>query len=143
MVDQKRRAELNQALLLTHFAYRTLIEQPDQLLARYGLGRVHHRILFCVGRNPGLSVGELLATLKVSKQALNAPLRRLIQDGWIEASAPPDNRRLKQLRLTHRGVALEDQLSGDQRDRFARVFRRAGPDAERNWREVMRLLAEP
>jgi DNA-binding MarR family transcriptional regulator len=142
MIDQTREDALNAALLLMHFGYRALIQGPDRLLARHGLSRVHHRILFCVGRNPGLTVGDLLATLRVTKQAMNAPLRRLIQDGWISAEPPPENRRQKRLHLTERGAELEHALSGDQRDRFARIFAQVGPGAEAHWREVMRLMAE-
>lgn len=143
MVDQNREDALNDALLLMHFGYRALIEGPDRLLAHHGLGRVHHRILFFVGRNPGLTVGGLLAALRVTKQAMNAPLRELIQDGWIEAESPPENRRQKRLRLTARGAELEDALSGDQRGRFARIFAQAGPEAETHWREIMGLMAAP
>ena len=77
MVDQDRQKELNQALELFHFAFRAFTKEPDVMLERYGLQRVHHRILYFVGRNEGLSVNELLQILCVSKQALNAPLRML------------------------------------------------------------------
>lgn len=142
LVDHSRAAELNEALVLLHFAFRKVIERPDRLLAEHGLTRVHHRVLYFVGRQPGGSVGELVAVLRVTKQALNAPLRRLIRDGWIAAETPAENRRLKQLRLTARGAALEEELSGDQRERFARVFAGAGAEAEAAWREVMARLAE-
>jgi DNA-binding MarR family transcriptional regulator len=141
MGDQTRTDELNQALELLHFGYRKVIERPDALLEEHGLSRVHHRVLYFLGRNPGVSVGELLTILDVSKQALNKPLRELVQGGWIETSSPPGNRRVKQLRLSERGAALEEALSGDQRRRFARVFTAVGREAEVSWREVMRRLA--
>ena len=43
----------------------------------------HHRALYFVGRHPGLSVNALLGILGVSKRALNAPLRQLIERGLI------------------------------------------------------------
>ena len=83
MADQtarhdSRQDELNAAIELLHFSYRTMIGEPDRLLARRRLGRMHHRVLYFVARSPGASVGELTRTLGVSKQALNAPLRRLL-----------------------------------------------------------------
>src|SRR5688500_3600032 len=122
MIDHTREQELNEALELLYFGYRAFIKHPDELLAQHGLTRVHHRVLYFVGRNPGLSVGKLLATLDVSKQALNRPLRELTEGGWVEASPDPRNRRIKRLTLTARGTELEDQLSTDQRTRFARAF---------------------
>jgi hypothetical protein len=41
------------------------------------VGRVHHRIVYFAARRPGPSVGTHIGTLRVSKQALNAPLRQL------------------------------------------------------------------
>jgi DNA-binding MarR family transcriptional regulator len=142
VLDQSRTDQLNEALELLHFAFRKVMERPDAILAQHGLTRVHHRILYFVARHPACSVGELLAILGVSKQALHAPLRRLIRDGYIDATAPATNRRLKLLRLSERGTALEDLLSSDQRARFAAVFDACGPEAERSWRSIMRALAQ-
>ncbi|MBI3432040.1 MAG: MarR family transcriptional regulator [Hydrogenophilales bacterium] len=144
MVDLniRREQELNKALELLHFAFRAVIVKPDALLARHGLSRVHHRILYFVGRHPGLSVNELLGVLGVSKQSLNAPLRQLTRLAFIEAKPDETDRRIKRLTLTKTGARLEDRLSGDQRKRFARVFDKLGPGGEAVWREAMRLLAE-
>lgn len=147
MVDLMRDAnssehELNQALEALHFAFRAVVARPDQLLARRGLSRVHHRVLYFVGRNPGLSVNQLLALLQVSKQSLNAPLRQLVQARLLTAGADAEDRRVRRLRLTARGAALEARLSGDQRQRFARVFAQVGARKAAAWREVMQRLAQ-
>ena len=70
MVDQLQDPRLQQAIELFYFAYRSFTAVPDQILQDKGLGRVHHRILYFVGRNPGLNINELLTILQVSKQAL-------------------------------------------------------------------------
>ncbi len=142
MVDQNRRRELDEALELLHFAFRAVVANPDRMLAQRGLSRVHHRILYFVRRSPGGSVNRLLRTLGVSKQALNAPLRTLVQEKLITISYSPEDRRVKQLELTARGRELEDTLSGDQRRRFAAAFERLGKSQEAAWRKVMRALAE-
>ncbi|HSM92119.1 MAG TPA: MarR family transcriptional regulator [Anaeromyxobacteraceae bacterium] len=128
---------------LLFFAFRALTAEPDRVLAEHGLSRVHHRILYFVGRAPGLRVGELLALLGVTKQALNRPLRELLQRGLVAGSTPAHNRRARELRLTPSGDRLERRLSGAQRRRFAQAFSAAGVQAEQGWREVMRLLFEP
>jgi DNA-binding MarR family transcriptional regulator len=142
MGDDARIGELNEALELLHFGFRGATRRPDEILAAYGFGRVHHRVLFFVGRNPGVSVGGLLGILGVSKQALNRPLRELTERGLVEAAPGVANRRQKLLRLTEAGAELEERLSGSQRERFAEVFSRLDPRDERGWRNVMRLLAE-
>lgn len=138
----QREQELNEALEALHFAFRAVVAKPDAILAERGLSRVHHRILYFIGRNPGLSVNELLTILAVSKQALNSPLRQLIESGLIESKPDATDRRIKRLTLTQPGLRLERELSGDQRQRFARVFETVGPEGETVWRQVMRLLTE-
>jgi DNA-binding MarR family transcriptional regulator len=142
MVDVfAREQQLNEALELFFFAYREFTAYPDEILARRGLQRVHHRILYFVGRNPGMAVNELLGALGVTKQALNAPLRRLVEEGLV-TSTPGIDRRVRELRLTPAGSILEAELSGSQRARMEHVFAEADAPAEEAWREIMRLVAK-
>jgi DNA-binding MarR family transcriptional regulator len=137
-----REQELNEALEALHFAFRAVVAKPDAILAERGLSRVHHRILYFIGRQPGLSVNELLATLGISKQSLNSPLRQLTELGLVESKIDTTDRRIRRLTLTPSGSCLEQQLSGDQRQRFAKVFEVVGQEGETAWRRVMHLLAE-
>jgi DNA-binding MarR family transcriptional regulator len=132
-----RQAELRESIELLFFGYRSFTARPDRILARRGLGRVHHRILYFVGREPGMSVNRLLATLAVSKQALNAPLRRLLESKLVSAQSAAHDRRVKELRLTAEGARLEQQLTGTQMNQLSEVFAAAGGEAEIAWREVL------
>jgi len=127
----------NEPLALLHFAFRALVAQPDAKLAALGLGRVHHRILFFVAQTPRLRVVDLMATLGISKQALNGPLRELVRQGFVRSVTHPSNLRERQLSLSAAGSALERRLSGHQRRAFAAAFRQAGPGAKRAWTAVM------
>jgi DNA-binding MarR family transcriptional regulator len=143
MVDLNRRLELDAAVELMHFAYRSMTARPDALLASRGLSRVHHRILHFVVRLPKPSVSELLRTLGVSKQALNGPLRDLYAQKLITYVRATGDARVKHLLLTAEGRKLEGRLAALQRAQFAAVFEAEGKGAEKAWREVMRRLAEP
>jgi DNA-binding MarR family transcriptional regulator len=138
----QREQELNKALEALHFAFRAVIAKPDAILAERGLSRVHHRILYFIGRHRGLSVNELLARLRVSKQSLNSPLRQLTKLGLIEVQADPIDRRIKRLSLTQEGLCLEKELSGEQRQRFAKAFEIVGQEGEATWHQIMKLVAE-
>lgn len=148
MVDQysannsEREAQLNRALELFHFAFRAFTAKPDQLLEARGLQRVHHRILYFVGRNPEIRVSGLLAILGVTKQALHAPLRQLVAMGLVQDSPHASDKRGKCLRLTQEGEKLEAALSGAQRKLMHQTFEQAGPDGEQAWRKVMEQLIE-
>jgi len=131
----------DEAIELIYFAWRELVSEPDRLLARRGLSRVHHRIIYCVARGPGITIGGLCRVLGVSKQALHQPLTALIDAGLVGRAVDPTNRRIRRLNLTTRGAQLEERLAAVQRARFERAFRTAGPTAEAHWRRVMKLLA--
>ncbi len=135
-------SSFNEALELLHFAFRRITEDADRLLARRGLGRAHHRVLYFVGRNPGVSVGGLLEIMRITKQALHGPLATLVKQGLVSSEPSAESRRVKSLRLTPSGAKLAARLAAPQRRRFAAAFDAAGPDAEEAWREVMRLLAQ-
>ncbi|MEC7237830.1 MAG: MarR family transcriptional regulator, partial [Pseudomonadota bacterium] len=50
-----REEELRRGIELMFFAYRDFTGEPDAMLARIGLGRAHHRVVYFVGRNPGIT----------------------------------------------------------------------------------------
>jgi DNA-binding MarR family transcriptional regulator len=141
MIDLKRQAELREAIELLYFSYREFTAGPDRILAGRGLSRVHHRVLYFVGRNPGIAINALLAILGVTKQALNAPLRQLTEMKLVAVREGAQDRRVRELSLTADGARLEARLSGTQMRNLAAVFAQSGASAEAGWREVMRTLA--
>lgn len=138
----KRDRDLNEALEAIYFGFRAITAKPDERLAGLGYSRVHHRILYFIGRHPGCSVNELLTVMGVTKQYLHRPLRSLTDDGYVLVRPDKRDGRVKRLNLSAKGSALENELSGDQRRRFQEVFAAAGPRAEAGWRKVMALLAD-
>ena len=122
---------------LLFFAYRDFISDPDAILAKYGFGRAHHRVIHFVGGNPGITVSELLSILKITKQSLSRVLSQLVREGFITQTAGTLDRRQRLLRLTHAGVELERQLSQSQRQRIARAYREAGAEAVEGYRKVL------
>ena len=141
MIDLKRNAELHQAIEAMYFAYRTFTKEPDKLLAKRGLNRVHHRVLYFVARNPGIAVNELLLILDVSKQALNQPMRQLIEMGLINSKKAPYDGRLRLLSLSEKGLRLEKRLSDTQIRMLSKVFNQTGDEAEKAWIRIMQLLS--
>src|SRR5690606_41571703 len=61
---------LTEAIELLFFGYRDFISDPDAILTAYGFGRAHHRVVHFVGRNPALTVAELLNILRTTQQTL-------------------------------------------------------------------------
>jgi DNA-binding MarR family transcriptional regulator len=132
-----READLRQGIELLFFAYRDFTAEPDAMLARYGFGRAHHRVIYFVGRHPHINVTELLGILRITKQSLSRVLSQLVAQGFIRQQPGARDRRQRLLGLTEKGVALERDLSENQRARVARAYRAAGPDAVEGFRRVM------
>jgi DNA-binding MarR family transcriptional regulator len=138
-----REEELRLAQDLLFFGYRDFTAGADAILAELGLGRAHHRVLHFVGRRPGISVGELLGILGVTKQSLGRVLTPLVEGGLVRASAGRSDRRQRLLSLSPEGEALERRLFERQRERVVRAYREAGPAAVDGFRRVMRGLLGP
>ncbi|HFH3921404.1 MarR family winged helix-turn-helix transcriptional regulator [Pseudomonas aeruginosa] len=142
MPDLKNHAVQQQAMMEAFFfAYQAFTTKPDEMLARRGLGRVHHRVLFFIARYPGLSVKELLALLGVTKQALNIPLRQLLEMNLIDSATADDDKRKRLLGLTTEGVRLEKALRREQSRLLQRCVEEAGGEAVSGWLAVNRTLA--
>jgi DNA-binding MarR family transcriptional regulator len=143
MVDLQagREEKLREAIELFYFAYRAFTNGPDHILEERGLGRVHHRILYFVGRNPRIAVNALLEILDVSKQALHAPLRQLVESQLVVMQADQEDRRFKRLSLTSEGKKLEARLTGAQMKLLSAVFAATGDRAQVVWKAVMRDMS--
>ena len=135
--------QLRRAIEAMFFAYRGFTADPDRILERHGYGRAHHRALHFISRSPGTTVSALLDVLGVTKQSLNRVLRRLMQDGLVEARVGETDRRERRLRLTEAGATLERELSDAQRARMRRAFRAAGPEAVAGFRAVLEEMMDP
>ncbi|TGV64531.1 MarR family transcriptional regulator, partial [Mesorhizobium sp. M00.F.Ca.ET.149.01.1.1] len=111
---------------LFFFAYRDFTSDPDQILADYGFGRAHHRVLHFVNRRPGLTVAELLDVLKITKQSLARVLKQLIDTDHIVQVQGPRDRRQRELYPTAKGRALALALARPQSRRIRAALAASG-----------------
>jgi DNA-binding MarR family transcriptional regulator len=132
-----REDELRQGIELLFYAYRDFTSEPDAILAQYGFGRAHHRVIYFVGRHPEMTVTELLGILKITKQSLSRVLSQLVEQGFVKQRAGERDRRQRLLELTAKGTELERLLSETQRARVANAYREAGAQAVEGFRKVM------
>jgi DNA-binding MarR family transcriptional regulator len=137
-----REEELRQGIELLFYAYRDFTEVADQMLAQYNFGRAHHRVIYFVSRNPGITVSDLLSILKITKQSLSRVLGQLVREGFIEQKTGVQDRRQRLLTLTEKGEALERELTEQQRALIAAAYREAGAESVEGFRKVMLGMME-
>jgi len=128
---------------LFYFAYRDFVGDADRLLAAYGFGRAHHRVLHFVARHPGLTIAELLDILAITKQSLNRVLKELVAQDFIETRAGAEDRRQRHLFATAKGRKLALELSHLQSRRFARVFDGAPQEARQEAINFLLAMIDP
>ena len=132
-----RENELRQAIELLFFAYRDFTAEPDHILTTYGFGRAHHRVIYFVGRNEGITVTQLLGILRITKQSLSRVLGQLIREGFISQETDKGDRRRRRLYLTDKGAQLESELTEKQSERIAQAFREGGAEAVEGFRTIL------
>ena len=137
--------EIRQAIELLFFAYRDFVADPDKVLANYkigaqSLGRAHHRVIHFVGRNPGMTVAELLDILQITKQSLARVLRQLVDEGFVHQERGQTDQRQRLLSLTDKGNDFERDLSRPQVERFRQAFGELGAEDTAAFRRVLRQL---
>jgi DNA-binding MarR family transcriptional regulator len=137
-----REEEIRLAQDLLFFAYRDFTNAADVILEELGLGRAHHRTLHFIGRNPGITVSDLLGILRITKQSLARVLNVLIEQDYVAQTQGHSDRRQRLLTLTPAGQSLERRLFERQRERLVAAYREAGAVAVDGFRLVMRGIMD-
>ena len=136
--------DLRLGMELLFYAYRDFIGPPDDILREHKFGRAHHRVIHFVGRNPGITVRDLLSILRITKQSLSRVLSDLLREGIVQQDQGTEDRRQRLLSLSDKGQAFETQVSQSQRDRMATSFASAGPEAVEGFRKVLLgMISDP
>jgi DNA-binding MarR family transcriptional regulator len=111
---------------LLFFAYRDFVSDPDALLEQLGFGRAHHRVVHFVGRDPGMTVAQLLDILRITKQSLGRVLKDLIDEGWCIPERKAKRIAQRLLHLTEMGEELRQRLMAPQMSRIPGGFETSG-----------------
>jgi len=128
---------------LLFFAYRDFVGDADEVLAKFGFGRAHHRVLHFVNRNPGMKVAELLDILKITKQSLGRVLKQLLDEGYVEQKEGATDRRHRLLYVTAKGEALALRLAALQTARVGSAVAEIGPDSRETIRRFLIAMLNP
>jgi DNA-binding MarR family transcriptional regulator len=138
-----REGEIRRGVELLYFGYSHLTRSVDAMLEAQGLGRAHHRALYFIARQPGLTVSALLRLLAITKQSLGRVLNDLTARGLVETRAGDFDRRQKLLRLTATGTAMEAELFEAFRERLSAAYSQAGQASVTGFWHVLEGLIPP
>jgi DNA-binding MarR family transcriptional regulator len=141
IMDETARLDLALHLCLQFF--RALSRRCDAALAKHGMGRAHHRVLFLATREVHLTVGEMGAMLGISNQALSPILKRLFSAGYLIQEVDPADRRKRVILPTQRSFRLMSQLNALQKEIFDRGFEHVGAQGMMMFLRTLAAMLEP
>ena len=139
----QRDAAVVDLIELLFFAYRDFVGDADEILAKFGFGRAHHRVLHFINRNPGMKVAELLDILKITKQSLGRVLKQLLDEGYVEQKEGAKDRRHRLLYITAKGEALAWRLAALQTARIGSALAEIGADNRDTIRRFLIAMLKP
>ena len=99
-------------------SYRDTFSDSKSVLDKYSLGIAHNKVLHILSAYEGITIGELLNKLKITKQSLNRILRDLIKHGLIKFKKDLKDTRVKHVYLNDKGKKIFEEIFSKQKKRI-------------------------
>ncbi len=134
--------QIKEFIELLFYAYRETFADPKQVLAKKYLGPAHLRSLNFIERYPGISFGELMFKLKVTKQSLNRVLRDLIKSKMIKQIKDESDTRKKNLFLDKDGKIFFDAAYNAQKKRIFNALKNSNAESVIKFKQVLKKIID-
>ena len=99
-------------------SYRDTFSDSKTVLNKYSLGIAHNKVLHILSIHKGITIGELLNKLKITKQSLNRILRDLIKLDVVTFKKDSKDTRLKHVYLNEKGEKIFNEIFSKQKKRI-------------------------
>ena len=132
--------QIKDFIQLLFYAYRETFSDPKKVLAKKFFGPAHLRSLNLIERHPGISLGELMYKLKVTKQSLNRVLRDLIKTNMIKQIKNEDDTRRKNLFLDKEGKIFFETVYSTQKKRIFNALKSSSSDSVIKFKDVLKKI---
>lgn len=93
-------AEIHRAI------YKLVKKDADSL----GITVVQLKALYKLSANPDIGLGDLAEKLRLTNSTVSGVIDRLVQNGFVERTVPPENRRVISIHLTQKGNDILEKL---------------------------------
>ena len=129
--------EFIEKLFLT---YRDTFSDSKSVLNKYSLGIAHNKVLHIVSTYKGITIGELLAKLKITKQSFNRILRDLIKIDLIKYERDSKDTRVKHVYLNDKGKKIFDEIFSIQKKRIYNALLNSSAKEVVNFNNVLKKI---
>ena len=132
--------QIKDFIQLLFYAYRETFSDPKSILTKKFFGPAHLRSLNLIERHPGISLGELMFKLKVTKQSLGRVLRDLIKSKMIKQIKDKNDTRKKNLFLDKDGKVFFEAVYNSQKKRIFNALKNSNSDSVIKFKEVLKKI---
>ena len=134
--------QIKDFIQLLFYAYRETFSDPKEVLSKKFFGPAHLRSLNLIERHPGISLGELMLKLKITKQSLNRVLRDLIKSKMIKQVKDQNDTRRRNLFLNKEGKIFFDLVYNAQKKRIFNALKSSNSDSVIKFKEVLKKIID-
>ena len=121
-------------------SYRDTFSDSKTVLNKYSLGIAHNKVLHILSTYKGITIGELLNKLKITKQSLNRILRDLIKIDVINFKKDLKDTRIKHVYLNEKGEKIFEEIFSKQKKRIYNALLRSSAKEVVDFNKVLRKL---
>ena len=132
--------QIKDFIQLLYYAYRETYSDPKEILSKKFFGAAHLRALNLIESNPGISLGELIYKLKITKQSINRVIRDLLKSKMIKQLKDDTDTRKKKLYLDKDGKIFFDTLYKKQKKRIFNALKSSEPESVIKFKEVLKKI---
>tara|TARA_Y100000816_G_C25868711_1_gene453430 strand:- start:275 stop:712 length:438 start_codon:yes stop_codon:yes gene_type:complete len=132
--------QIKDFIQLLYYAYRETYSDPKEILSKRFFGPAHLRALNLIESNPGISLGELIYKLKITKQSINRVIRDLLKSKMIKQLKDDTDTRKKRLFLDKDGKIFFDTVYKKQKRRIFNALKSSEPESVIKFKEVLKKI---
>ena len=103
-------------------SYRDTFSDSKIVLDKYSLGIAHNKVIHILSIYEGITIGELLNKLKITKQSLNRILRDLIKLDLLIFKKDAKDTRVKHVYLNEKGEKIFNEIFSKQKKRIYKAL---------------------
>ena len=121
-------------------SYRETFSDSKKILDKYSIGIAHHKVIHLIAQYEGITMSQLLAKLKVTKQSLNRVIKDLLKLQIISFKKDKIDTRVKHVYLNDKGLKLFDEIFSTQKKRIYKALLNSNSKEVLNFNNVLKKI---
>ena len=117
--------------------YREIFSDSKKILDKYSIGLAHSKVIHLLSMYEGISISELLKSLKITKQSLNRVLKDLVKLEIIEFKKDELDSRIKHVFLNDKGKKIFNEIFNIQKKRIYNALLNSSSEEVINFDNVL------